>query len=368
MTVMLLMPVASPGGGSEQLLLRFLRRSPPDGLECTVVFLENGPLRESLDRQGIATRVVQAGRLREPLRYLRAVRQCARIAEQVDADLVFSWMPKAHLYGSWAAQWAGCPAAWYQHGAPELGWMDRLVTLQPARAVVACSHHVARMQTALWPRRPTHVVHPSVDLNRFAPNHLPAPREARKRIGLPPEGPVVGMVSRLQKWKGVHTFVDAFPNVLEEHPAAHGVIVGGQHPHEPEYDAEIDRRIAEQNLQASISKVGHQSNVPTWMQAMDIVVHASDSEPFGMVVIEAMALGKPVVAGRSGGPSEIIREGRDGLFAPFERPQVLARRLIALLDQPDEAHRMGRAARERAHDFSAHDFSDRLAALLHSFA
>lgn len=366
MTILLLMPVATLGGGAEQLLLRFLRNASSKAPEWIVVFTENGPLRHTLEQEGISTRVLQTGRIRELHKHPRTIRRGARIAHHSDADLVFSWMPKAHLYGAWIAKCAGIPAAWYQHGAPDLGWMDQLITLQPAEAVVTCSQHVADMQADLWPRRDTHVVHPCVDLVRFAPDDLPSSHEVRQTLDLPTDGPLIGMVGRLQEWKGVHTFVDAFAQILDRHPETHGVIVGGRHSLEPEYDYQIDRRIDEQDLGESISKVGHQPNVPAWMQAMDIVIHASDAEPFGMVVIEAMALGKPVVAGASGGPREIITEGRDGLLAPFEEPTVLANRVTYLLTHPDEAERIGQAARQRALDFSALDFADRLTTTLRS--
>ena len=366
MTVLVLMPMATIRGGAEQLLQRFLRHEQASDVRWVVVFLEEGPLRQALDQYGIETRVVEAGRLRNVHRYVRTVARIATLAGAVGADLIFSWMPKAHFYGAVAAAWGGYPAAWYQHGTPELDWMDQLRTLLPARAILTCSCHVAEMETGLWPRRDTQVVHPCVDLSRFDPSALPSPEEARRKLELPEEGPIVGIVGRLQRWKGIHTFVDALPRILDSHPDAYGVIVGGRHSLEPEYDAHIDRRIADRGLQDRIFKVGYQSNVPRWMQAMDIAVHASQAEPFGMVIVEAMALGKPVVAGATGGPQEIITDGENGVFAPFEAPRALAHQVTHLLAHPDEARRMGRAARERAQEFSAQDFADELTSILRS--
>jgi len=360
------MPLATQRGGAEKCLYRLLQCEPEPDVRWIVGFLEEGPLRQAAERHGIQTHVVNAGRLREVHKHPRTVRRIVTLARETNADVILSWMPKAHVYGAWAAKWAGLPAAWYQHGVPELGWLDQFITLHPTDSIITCSRHVADLQSNLWPHHRTDVVYPCVDLGRFDPNSLPSTREARRQLGLPTKGPLLGIVGRLQHWKGIHTFVDMIPLVQNTHPDAHGVIVGGTHPMEPEYDALIEQRISEKGLQASISKVGHQSNVPTWMQAMDVVIHASKSEPFGMVVIEAMTLGKPVVVGSSGGPREIITEGKNGLCAPFERPDVLADQLIRLLDHPEEARRMGRAARNRALDFSARDFSDRLTSTLRS--
>ncbi|HHP7237690.1 glycosyltransferase family 4 protein [Longibacter sp.] len=364
MNVLVLMPVASRRGGAEELLNRFLLHATDMGPEWNVLFLEDGPFRGDLEQRGIKTRVVEAGRLKKPFALLRAVRSVTAIADETETDLIFSWMPKAHIYGGWAAQWAGCAAAWYQHGAPSLGWMDRLVTLQPADAVIACSRHVAEMQSSLWPNRPTHVVHPAVDLETFDPDALPSPTSVRRDFDLPAEGPIVGMVGRLQRWKGMHTFVDALAAVLETHPQTRGVIVGGRHPHEADYADTLKRRVHDRAIGSSLSMVGHQSNVHRWMQAMDVVIHASDAEPFGMVVIEAMALGKPVVAGASGGPAEIIDPGVNGLQAPYGDARVLARHLRTLLDDPATARRIGAAGQKRAQAFSAHDFARQLTTTL----
>ncbi|NBC86064.1 MAG: glycosyltransferase [Bacteroidetes bacterium] len=364
MNILVLMPAASRRGGAEELLNRFLRYATALGPEWTVLFLEDGPFRRHLDRHGVQTRVVEAGRLRKPVTVLRTIHSVSALAEKIGADLIFSWMPKAHVYGGWAARWAGCPAAWYQHGAPSLGWMDRLVTLQPADAVIACSRHVAEMQSSLWPDRPTHVVHPAVDLETFDPDALPSPGDVRRDLDLPADGPLIGMVGRLQRWKGMHTFVDALAAVRETHPQARGVIVGGRHPHEAQYADTLKRRVDDRGIGSSLSMVGHQSNVHRWMQAMDVVVHASDAEPFGMVVIEAMALGKPVIAGAAGGPAEIIDPGVNGLQAPYGDARTLARRLRMLLDDPVTARRIGAAGQHRAQAFSASDFARELTTVL----
>jgi glycosyltransferase involved in cell wall biosynthesis len=366
MTVLVLMPIATKRGGAEQLLQRLLRCEAAPDVRWVVVFLEEGSLRDAFDQDGIETYVVEAGRLREVHRYVWAVSRVATLAGALGADLIFSWMPKAHFYGGVAAAWADCPAVWYQHGAPELDWRDQLLTLLPARSVLCCSRHVAEMQAELRPHRDIRVVHPCVDRSKFDPDSLPSPKEARRELNLPTEGPLVGTVGRLQQWKGIHTFVDALSCVLDSHSDVHGVIVGGRHPLEPKYDAHIDRRIADRGLQDRIFKVGFQSNVPMWMQAMDVVVHASNAEPFGMVIIEAMALGKPIVAGADGGPKEIITEGKTGLTAPFGQHEALARRLLYLLEHPVEAQRMGQSARDRAAEFSAPDFADQLISTLRS--
>jgi glycosyltransferase involved in cell wall biosynthesis len=110
-------------------------------------------------------------------------------------------------------------------------------------------------------------------------------------------------------------------------------------------------------LAPAVTFAGFQEDVPRWMQAMDIIVHAADREPFGIVVVEAMALGKPVVAGAAGGPAEVITPGVDGQLAPYADAAAIARCIGRFIDDTDFAARCGAAARRRAQDFSAQRFA-----------
>jgi glycosyltransferase involved in cell wall biosynthesis len=216
------------------------------------------------------------------------------------------------------------------------------------------------MQRKIWPARPVTVVHPAVKVSDFDPDSMPSALEARRELGLPMDGPLIGLVGRLQQWKGIHVLVDAMPHVLKQHPSSHAIIVGGEHALEPDYLAFLHRRIEALGLGQAVQLVGYQSNIPLWMQAMDVIVHASNREPFGMVVIEAMALGKPVVAGADGGPEEIITPGTDGLLAPYGDAGALSAQIVRYLNAPNRMTAIGAAAQRRARDFSVERFTQNL--------
>src|ERR1019366_5017906 len=107
-----------------------------------------------------------------------------------------------------------------------------------------------------------------------------------------------------------------------------------------------------------------QANIPEWMQTMDVFVHASDREPFGIVLIEAMALGKPVIAGPGGGPAEIITDGETGLLAPYGDVGSLAYAILRYLDDDAFAARVGAAARIRAAVFDDRTYAANVIAAL----
>jgi glycosyltransferase involved in cell wall biosynthesis len=98
--------------------------------------------------------------------------------------------------------------------------------------------------------------------------------------------------------------------------------------------------------------VGWQSEVAPWLAAMDVFVHLSDYEPFGMVIVESMAAGTPVVASAAGGPSEIITHGVNGLLIDPSEPGELADAVARYLRAPALRRSVVSAGRERASEFS----------------
>ena len=367
MKVLIIMPLAEQRGGGELMVLHLLQQGQDLGITWLVIFLAEGPMVEQVRALGVAAQVVDAGRLRELPRYLRAVQKIAGIARREKIDLIFGWMNQGHLYGGIAAKLAGVPAAWYQIGLPLTpGWNDRMATRIPALGILACSQAGADAQARLKPHYPMPVVYPGVELERFDPEILPTPAEAKRQLRLPAQGPLIGIAGRLQRWKGIHVLIEALPQILKTHPDAHCVVVGGEHAPEPEYPAYLRERIDLLGLANKVTLAGLQNNVPLWMQAMDVIVHASDHEPFGIVVIEAMALGKSVVAGNTAGPTEVITDGVNGLLTPYGDADALAMAVLRHLDDPEFARQAGTAARVRAQDFSTRHYAENCISALQS--
>ena len=335
------------------MLRQLVEHTPTEGARWRIVFLRDGPMVDELRRLGADVDVVEAGRLREPHRHAAAVARIAGHAHRFGADVMVGWMAKSQLYSGPAAVIAGIPAVWYQLGAPSSrSWMECAAAALPAAGIVVVSDSAAEAQATIRPHRPQRVVRPGIELSRFDVARLPPPGEARATLGLAADVPIIGIVGRLQHWKGIHVLIAAMARI----PDAHCVIVGGTHDLEPGYPVRLRRQIAAAGLERSVTLVGLQANVALWMQAMDVVVHASDREPFGIVILEAMALGKPVIAGDEGGPREIITDGIDGVLTRFGDEAALARAIRRYLDDPDFARSAGAAARVRAAEFGVTRF------------
>lgn len=367
MKVLINMPLGEQRGGGEMMLLDLIRQGRDLGVEWLVIFLEDGPMVEDVRKLGVDTRVVVSGRLREIHRFIGAVIRITAIAKREKVDLIVNWMWITHILGGIAALLAGIPSVWYQLEVPyDKSFLVQLATLIPARAAITLSKDGQKAQSLIFPYRPTPLVYPGVDLSRFDPNILPDTTEARAKLGLPSDGPVIGIVGRLQRWKGMHVVVEAMPKVLEKYSNATCVIVGGKHALEPDYEDFLKSHIVSMGMQDKVIMAGLQQNIPEWVQAMDVFIHASDKEPFGIVIIEAMSLGKAVIAGDAGGPTEIISDSVNGLLTPYGDASALANAILRYLDNPEFAQNVGLAARKRALEFSTRCYAENFVETLHN--
>lgn len=158
--------------------------------------------------------------------------------------------------------------------------------------------------------------------------------------------PVVGMVANLHQWKGHATFLHAIREVKGIFPRVKGVLVG--RPIDESYFQRLQELVRELDVEPNVFFTGFQTNVEELMAAMDVVVVASENEPFGLVVLEAMWLQKPVVATKAGGPREIILDSVSGILFEPGNVSELSASIIKLLSSPSLRHSMGQEAVSRA--------------------
>jgi glycosyltransferase involved in cell wall biosynthesis len=161
----------------------------------------------------------------------------------------------------------------------------------------------------------------------------------------------VALIGVLAPWKGQDVFLRAIANLVEEFPFLQAEIVGDE-IYATKGHAGIRRSLeklsAELGLVDRVRFTGWVEKLWPVLSRTDVVVHAStEPEPFGRVLIEAMAAGKPVVATHAGGVPEIVESGSTGLLVPAKDPGALARANGALLSDPDRRRRMGAAGRAR---------------------
>ncbi len=283
--------------------------------EFELVFFDDGPWARELAAAGFAVTVLPVGRLRQLHRFAGAVRRLAAIMRARRPALILNWSAKTQLYGS-------------SRGAARRDVLARPVVaaVDPRRQrdrPPGDGASRARDPLLLARRQPA----PSGGCGRCARRSRSRPgRRSRPPTGEPaaialPAGvPVVGIVGRLQQWKGQDRLLRAQALLRARGRELHCLIVGGDaYELSPEYAASLPRLVAELGLEGHVTMTGQVPDAGPYIERMDVLVNASDPEPFGIVLLEGMARGVAVLAVDSGGPSEFIANMETGVLAPTRR-------------------------------------------------
>lgn len=346
-------------GGAELALARLAAAIDPADVELVVVSFSAGPLVERIRQAGHAAEVVplpgaiagvdrrSAGRLGT------AVRSVARLApfvwaltrrvRELDVDLVHATSLKADLIGVPVSVLARRPLVWHVHDrvAPDYLPASTVRLLRVlARHVPAhvIANSAATAGTMPGVRRLT-IAHPGL-----APDQL----ASSPRMPLADLAPVVGVLGRISPTKAQLEFVRAAARVVTAHPEARFRVVGAATFGAEDYERIVREEVTSLGLMDHFEFTGFVEDPRRELDRMTTCVHtASVPEPFGQVIVEAMARGVPVVATSGGGVDEIL-EPCDGepvgwLVPPRDVP-ALAAAIIETIEEPEEADRRSRAA------------------------
>lgn len=193
------------------------------------------------------------------------------------------------------------------------------------------------------------VVYDAVDLNEF--DYGRDVRVLKDEFAVANGQLLFGIFGRIIAWKGIKEFVNAALLVIKEVPRARAYVVGDVSDGNESYLTEVKSLAEKIGISDKIVFTGYREDVADLMKLMNVVVLASITpEPFGMVVIEAMAIGKPVVATRAGGPLDSVVDGETGFLVPVKDIEKMAGSIIKLLENPGIAEEMGRKGRKRVEE------------------
>ncbi|HZC80688.1 MAG TPA: glycosyltransferase family 4 protein, partial [Nitrospiraceae bacterium] len=185
-------------------------------------------------------------------------------------------------------------------------------------------------------------------------------REVRRRFDIPVNALVLGTVANLFARKGYEVMLRALPMILKSSPGIHYLIVGSG---DTGYEKRLRLLVNDLGLERCVHFAGFQDSVYPYLAAMDVYVHPALMEGFGIAVLEAMAMRKPVVATTTGGLPEIVQDGKTGVLVPPDEPDALARAIVGLLQDSTSHVTMGRSGRNRVETiFTVEAMTDRLIA------
>ena len=370
-------------GGGEVALLNLARALLGSRYRPEVILFEDGTLRERLEVAGVPTRVmaldrgiinVRKDRLgpRSLLRLGRVaaaggfIRQLARAVRASGADVVHTNSLKADVLGGAAARLAGVPVVWHVRDRISADYLPRPVVLAfralaavlPNDLVANSASTLAIIQPLRLRRRATagRVIYSGVERSDVKPADPPTDGAAAAGHG----SPVVALVGRIARWKGQDVYVRAAARVLEKFPDARFQVVGAPLFGEDDYEAEVRALARTLGIGGAVEFTGFRDDAKALIGRLDVLVHASVTpEPFGQVVVEGMAAGRPVVATRGGGVAEIVVDGQTGHLVTMGDPGAMADAICDLLGDPARAAAMGEAGRRRVLEHFTIDHSVR---------
>jgi glycosyltransferase involved in cell wall biosynthesis len=202
------------------------------------------------------------------------------------------------------------------------------------------------------------VIRSGIDLAAVAPLDGPARRAFRAAQGVPDTRPVISLVQRLSPPKTPLVFVRALPRILAERPDAVAWIVG-----DGPLAASAEQAVTAAGLAGRVAFLGLRKDMPDILSASDVIVHSSIREGLPRVVLEALAVGTPVVATAVGGVPDVLADGVNGLLVPPEDPAALAGAVLATLADPAATARRVQAGHAAVRPFSARQMLDEQHAL-----
>jgi glycosyltransferase involved in cell wall biosynthesis len=348
--------------GGEHSLLELLR-AMPDGVDAVLACPE-GPLAEEAHAIGIRVERLPKtdGSLKlHPWHTAKGVSSLVssalairRLSRRHGADVVHANSIRAGLSATLASRLGGPPAVVHVRDCLPEGRVPAATTRflrRRAAAIVANSSHT--LQRFGSPEQGV-VVHNPVDTRRFDCARIDR-ADVRRGLGLEPDRVVVGVVAQLTPWKGQDDAIRATALLKASGVDVTLLLVGSakfttsatRHDNITYVEGlhELARSL---DVEREVRFLGERGDIPEILAALDLVLLPSWEEPFGRAVIEAFAMGVPVVATDVGGTCEIVSEGEDGLLRPPRRPDAWADAIRGLVEAPELLETMGGRARQKA--------------------
>jgi len=296
----------------------------------------------------------------QPFYDLKAFFALIKILRYERPHIVHTHTSKAGILGRWAAFFARVPVIVHTpHGHVFWGYFGRLKTgifilLEKISALITDRLVVLTEQEKndhlhfhIAPENKFSVVHSGINLDRFS-NTSVDPAAMKKELEIPEGNFVVGTTGRLTHIKGHRYLIEAAGKIISSRPDTTFVFLG-----DGELLDELKNMASISGIEENIKFLGWRQDVAEVMSIFDVFVLPSLNEGMGRVLVEAMALGKPILASDIGGIPDLVADGENGYLVPVGDVEALTARIREFLDDPWKREEMGNAGKRYAANFSA---------------
>jgi len=343
-TILHTIETAGPGG-AETVVLDLASRLDSNRFQSIVLLPREDWLSRNLRECNVPTFFVDSKAWYD----FQLPRGMARLIRKENVDLIHSHLPSQNFYSCAVGLLTGPKTVATYHGALELAQSQGLrgaIQLSTVRraadaVVVVCDFMGKMLQEIKFPAQKLVRIYNGIPIERY---EVPSDGRLRRELRISNGTKIVGTVANLRKTKGYEFLVQAAGKVLAAAPDTRFVAIGdiNQEIAKPLFEA-----VRQLGIQDCFHFLGFRKDIPELLNELDIFVLASVSEGFPLVALEAMAASRPIVVTRSGGPQEIIEDGRTGLLVPPADADALAERICQLLCDPERAIQLARSARSK---------------------
>ena len=316
-------------GGAEEAYLNIVRDQKARGHRVIAVTKRDAALRPMIENCGVEVRGWHTHGKADP----QTLSRLCRLIRRERVDVIHTHLTTASWLGALAGKLTRKPVIAHVHAADAKTWFQ-FADYFRAVAWGVQKHLVAQ---GVAPEKIA-VVYYGIEMKNF--DGAPSRADSRRNLGVPPDAPVVGVVASLQERKGHRFLLQALKNIEAKFPDARAIFAG-----EGPEEAALRQQARELGLENRVHFVGFRPDVREVLAACDAFALPSRKEGLSIAVMEAMAMGVPVVTSDIAGMSEVVRDGETGLLVPPFEVEPLANALSQLWNDKVLAQRLAENAR-----------------------
>jgi glycosyltransferase involved in cell wall biosynthesis len=325
-------------------------------------FLRSGPLIEQFRKYDVPVFAFPEVRMRQLLKYSTLLNAIQKIIHEHRVDLVHSSMAYGQFWGGRAANASRIKNVWFQHG-PVGKSFDKIASLIRSDGILVNSKFTEAEQLKIMYRRnPTYLVYSAIEETEIKESEAVELRKSfRAANNIPDNAIVCGSVGRIQEWKGQLEFLRAFNEARRKNKSLKAVVCGSADLGSREYERKLKEFVKQNKIDRDVVFTGFLDNLEPAFRSFDLLVHSSTmAEPFGLVPLEGMIRGIPVIACPWGGPAETVEHGRTGLLVDPRDTFALATQIEILAGDSRLRDRLCQAGKVAVRKFLAKDFVKRI--------
>jgi glycosyltransferase involved in cell wall biosynthesis len=332
-------------GGGEHSFLDLLSCLPSLWKPIAVV-PEIGELAVRLQKKKVKIEVIPLPALKPWLIYkiLSCFATYFAVCKRYHPDLIYANGSRAAFYACIIGRILRLPVVWHCRIINTDKYLDFILTRLSKRIVVNSQATAKRFKERFQTK--VTVVYNGLDLQSLRENALKKPDQIRD------DWKIILVVARISKWKRHDLVLSAFELIAESNPEVHLVCLGGRDASDPKWWACLEQMTKRSRFSDRIHWMGQVDDVRPWYRNAHVLVLPSENEPFGRVLVEALACGIPVVATSGGGVPEIVRNGIDGIMVSDLKSDDIADGILKILDDKILGKKISVSGKQRAEDFS----------------